>query len=141
MQLVHLLGGRRGAPRCSTGSPPGLHPVACSRLALLAEQADAVSHGNPPLPDVLERDGWVYSSLPLEVRDVDGRLELRRLRQIVSPQGAFEEEVDVIALDGLDARRFEAEASGAGLVVRERVEIAAPPDHVGSIVCMLEAGR
>ena len=87
MQLVHLLGGPAGRAAMLDRVVAGLAPGGVFAAALLAEQADAVSHGNPPLPDVLERDGWVYSSLPLEVRDVGGRLELRRLRQTVSPAG------------------------------------------------------
>ena len=46
----------------------------------------------PPLPDVAEIDGWVYSSLPVELRAEDGRIVLARLRQIVTPDGDLTDE-------------------------------------------------
>jgi SAM-dependent methyltransferase len=141
MQLVHLLGGPRARAELLARVAAHLAPGGVFAAALLAGGADAVGHGNPPLPDVLERDGWVYSSLPIEVRALEGGLEVRRLRQLVSPDGALTEETDAIVLDHLDPERFEAEAVGAGLEPRERVEIPPTPDHVGSIVCVLEAPR
>jgi len=75
------------------------------------------------------------------VRAVEGGLEVRRLRQVVSPEGSLSEEIEAIRLDGLDPDRFEAEAAGAGLVARERIEIPPTAEHVGSVVCVLETGR
>ena len=40
---------------------------------------------------MIERDGRVYSSLPLGAGVVNGRLEVRRLRQEVSPDGTLTE--------------------------------------------------
>ena len=73
-----------------------------------------------------ERDGWVYSSLPVAVvTDGDGGLEIRRLRQSVSPDGALSEEEHTDRLDALDADALEAEAAEAGLRPAERLEVAA----------------
>jgi hypothetical protein len=141
MQLVHLLGGPRGRAELLARVAAHLAPGGVFAAALLAGGADAVGHGNPPLPDVLERGGWVYSSLPIEVRALEGGLEVRRLRQLVSPEGALTEETEAIFLDDLDPERCEAEALGAGLEPRERIEVAPTSDHVGSIVCVLEAPR
>ena len=53
--------------------------------ALLADETAADGEGGSLLPDVRELDGWVYSSLPLEVAVAGGGIEVRRLRQLVSP--------------------------------------------------------
>jgi SAM-dependent methyltransferase len=141
MQLIHLLGGasgRAGLLRCVRAH---LAPGGLFAAALLVEVASAPPNGPPPLPDVREIDGWVYSSQPLEVRDADGALELLRLRQVVSPAGDLEDEFETILVDRLDAEAFEAEAAAAGLSPRERLEVPPTADHVGSTVCVLEAHR
>jgi SAM-dependent methyltransferase len=141
MQLVHLLGGADGRAALLERVLAHLAPGGCFAAALLASTAEATDHGNPPLPDVLERDGWIFSSLPIEVRGVDGGLEVRRLRQLVSPAGELNETTEALRLDELDPERFEAEAIAAGLEPRERVEIPPTRDHVGSTACVLEAPR
>ena len=78
--------------------------------------ADGADDGlGPPLPDVAEIDGWVYSSLPIEVRPEDGRLVISRLRQIVTPDGDLTDEQVEIRLAVLDPESLEAEAAEAGL--------------------------
>ncbi len=141
MQLVHLLGGPGGRARALRTSAAHLAPGGVVAFAVLAEggAAAAAESGGPPLPDVRELDGWVYSSLPVEVRPAGDGIEVRRLRQLVSPEGRLTEELDVISLDALDADRLEAEAAAAGLRPRERLVIAPTSDHVGSVVCVLEA--
>jgi SAM-dependent methyltransferase len=141
MQLVHLLGGPPARAEMLERVAAHLAPGGLFAAALLAGSADAVGHGNPPLPDVLERDGWVYSSLPIEVRARERGLEVRRLRQLVSPAGTLTEETETVRLDHLEPERFEAEAGSAGLELRERIEIPPTADHVGSIVCVLEGPR
>ena len=141
MQLAHLLGGPAGRAAMFERVAAHLAPGGLFAAALLSGDADAVAHGNPPLPYVLERDGWVYSSLPIEVRGDEGGIELRRLRQVVSPEGSLREQTATIRLDRLTADGFEAEAVAAGLMPRERIEIAPTTDHVGSIACVLEGRR
>ena len=137
MQLAHLLGagGRRSMLHCAVAH---LRPGGRVALALLAESAPSAAGAPPPLPDVAERDGWVYSSQPLEVAAVPGGLEVRRLRQLVSPRGELESEVDVIRLEALSPATLAAEAAEAGLTEVERLEVGATADHVGSVVCVLE---
>jgi SAM-dependent methyltransferase len=141
MQLAHLLGGAEGRRAMLDRVAAHLAPGGAFAAALLARPDVPPRGGPPPLPDVREVDGWVYSSQPLEVREVEGGLEMVRLRQLVSPAGELSEEVDAVVLDGLDPTGFEAEAEAAGLVARERLDVAPTVDHVGSTVCVLEARR
>ena len=137
MQLAHLLdaSGRSTMLRCAAAH---LRPGGRVALALLAEAAASAADAPPQLPDVAERDGWVYSSQPLEVAAVPGGLEVRRLRQLVSPAGELETEVDAVRLDALSPAALAAEAAEAGLTEVERLGVAATDDHVGSVVCVLE---
>lgn len=141
MQFVHLLGGSTQRIELLSVVRGHLRAGAIVAAALLADDATAVAVGPdmPLLPDVRERDGWIYSSLPIEVAMVAGGVEIRRMRQAVSPAGELSEEAYSIHLDALSADQFEAEAEIAGLRPREWVGIAATDDHVGSTICILEA--
>lgn len=139
MQLAHLLGtGGRRSMLAAAGRH--LRPGGRVGIALLAELAVAEPGTPLPLPDLLERGDWVYSSQPVEVVRVTGGVEVRRLRQLVSPTGELESEVDVVRLEDLDPQRLAREAAEVGLVEAERIDVAATNDHVGSIVCVLEVG-
>ena len=141
MQFAHLLGGAAGRravlDRCATALQPG----GALALALLADVVPLPASGPPPLPDVREVDGWIHSSLAVEVRDIGDGVELRRLRQLVSPTGALTESLDVIRLDRLAASGLESEARGAGFDIRDRIEIPPTDDHVGSTVVVVEVPR
>jgi SAM-dependent methyltransferase len=139
MQLVHLLGGTPGRTAMLERSREHLAPGGVVAIAILAEHFDPALEGHPPLPDVREHDGWIYSSQPLDARVEDGRIVVRRLRQLVSPAGSLREEVEVIELDVLDVATLEAEAGACGLTVAERIEVPPTADHVGSTVLILEA--
>ncbi len=141
MQFMHLLDGPSERGRLLGAIAEGLRPGGTFAAALLAEDAREVetTPGAGLLPDVREIDGWVYSSLPLEVAAVAGGFELRRLRQIVSPAGELTEATDAIRLAELSPGRLEEEAAPAGLRPRERIAIEPTADHVGSVVCVLEA--
>jgi SAM-dependent methyltransferase len=141
MQLVHLLGGPAGRLDLLTRVRRHLRAGGRFAAAVLPDAAGWMQFepAGPPLPDVLERDGWVFSSQPTEIATVPGGIELRRLRQAVSPQGELREATDAIRLDSLTAGELEDEARSAGLVARERIEIDPTSDHVGSVVCVLEA--
>jgi SAM-dependent methyltransferase len=137
MQLVHLLGTADRA-RLLAGAAAHLAPGGCLAVSLLADERAVAEQRSTPLPDVLERDGWIYSSLPIEVRRTDGALEVRRLRQVVSASGELQEEVSITQLELIDADRLESEASRAGLRPGGRRPIAATGEHVGSTVVLLE---
>ena len=94
----------------------------------------------PPLPDAREVEGWIYSSLPLEIVIEGESLLVRRLRQLVSPTGELSETVDEIPLFALSAARLEEEAEEAGLRPTARDEVPMTDDHVGSTVVLFEEG-
>jgi SAM-dependent methyltransferase len=137
MQVVQLLGGKRG--RASMLATVRRHLT--GRGLLAAALADPFEGGPvdevaPPLPDVLEIEGWVLSSTPVEVRAEGDRLAIDRHRQAVSPTGDLTEEVFTIHLDTLAAAGLEAEA---GYTVLPAVRVPATRHHVGSTVVMMEA--
>jgi SAM-dependent methyltransferase len=142
MQFVHLLGGPARREALLSEARRSLSADGLVAAAVLVDGAGAAAAepAAPLLPDVREVDGWVYSSLPIEVVAVAGGLEIRRLRQVVSPAGEFSEQSYSIHLDELTADTFEAEAEAVGLRRSERIEIAATDEHVGSLICVLEAG-
>jgi SAM-dependent methyltransferase len=139
MQTIQLLGGaegRRGFWRCARE-----HLAQGGRLAVaIADELDpfdVAAGALAPLPDVCERDGVVYSSLPTAIRaDGDGFV-LEREREVVATDGTLSRQSDRIRLDQVSAHGLEREASAAGLKVAGRAEIAATQDHVGSRVVML----
>lgn len=92
----------------------------------------------PPLPDVREVDGWVYSSLAIEAAVGPGEIVVRRLRQTVSPEGSLSEEPNEVRIATFTAAELEAEAAPFDLVPAGRHEIPATDLHVGSLVVLLE---
>lgn len=138
MQFLQLLRSSESRIRCLRRVAAALRPGGLLAAALV-ERAPAVEGALPPLPDVREVDGWVYSSLPTDVVGVaDGRIILRRLRQTVAPDGALSEEADEIQLISLTANALEAEAEMAGFAPAGRRSIPATEAHVGSAVVLLE---
>jgi SAM-dependent methyltransferase len=138
MQLLQVIGGPSGRAELLAGvaallPPGGLFAAAVAEL----DDAIAPEDAEPPVPDVGERDGWVFSSLPLDVRPHPAGVAVERLRQRVSPTGELTEERHTQLLDSVSAEDLEGEAAAAGLRPAARHEIPATPDHVGStvIVC------
>lgn len=138
MQILHLMvaAEREGLLRASRA-----HLAANGRLAaaLLAPGALDGAPGRPPLPDVRERDGWIYSSQPLDVVANGEAIEVRRLRQTVSPEGDLSEEVRATRLYPVGRRELEARAAAAGFVPAGALAVEATEDHVGSEIVILEA--
>ena len=137
MQLLQLFGGAGERVECLRCVAAHLRPGGRSALAIV-ERMPAPEAEIAPLPDVREVDGWVYSSLPIDTR-VDVRAILvRRLRQVVSPEGETSDEIDEIELRRLSAETLEQEAIEVGLAPAGRCEIPATEAHVGSTVVLLE---
>ncbi len=142
MQTVQLLGGNAGRAaflECATFhlESPGVLAIAIAHELELFDVSGGTTAG--PLPDVLERDGVVYSSRPLAVRaDADGFV-LERRRETVTAAGEHRFEQDVIRLDRLDPDTLEREAEAAGLRPASRLEIEPTEDYVGSTVVMFRA--
>ncbi len=135
MQLVQILGGP--AERAAMLERVHHHLDPGGRFAAaLADPYEAVleEDRSPPYPDMVERDGWVFSSQPVWVREEPGRVVVERRRQAVSPDGALEEEIAPFALELLSADELETEARAAGLEPVGRHVIPETPDHIGSVV-------
>ena len=137
MQLVQILGGHEGRLAMLRRvhahlSPAGLFAAANS------DPADAVPEEllPPPLPDIIERDGWVFSSQPLRMYEEEGGVVIERRRQAVSPAGEIEAEDVRIELDVVTVDQFEATAREAGLRPVARKTIPETLDHIGSTVVL-----
>jgi hypothetical protein len=140
MQVVQLMGGAQG--RASMLAAVRSHLTAGGVFAAaLADPFDGVSaeDAGPPLPDVREQDGWVFSSVPVAVRAEAGGTAIDRLRQAVSPDGRLDESMTTIVLDSLGAEELEAEGAAARFRVLPRRQVPATGDYVGSAVVLLEA--
>lgn len=142
MQVAQLMGGddgRREMLRALLGVllPGGLVAIA------LADPFEGIPAGDvlPPVPDVLEVDGWVLSSTPIAVRPLDGVVAIDRTRCSVSPTGELTEEPATIMLDTVDPRQLEGQAAEAGYTVLPARAVPETRDYVGSTVVMLEAPR
>ena len=142
MQVAQLLGGPPGRARMLAAVRRELAPGGLLALAL-ADPFDAVEPGEarPPLPDVLEVDGWVLSSTPVAVRDEGDAVSIDRIRQAVSPIGDLTEELATVTLDNCAPATLEDEGRAAGLHVVDAREVPATPDYVGITVVMLEMPR
>jgi SAM-dependent methyltransferase len=140
MQVVQLLGGPEGRSAMLGAVLGALGPAGVLAIAL-ADPFEAVPAGEslPPLPDILERDGWVFSSLPVTVRDQGDSVAIDRVRQAVSPDGELTDEFATITLDSVSPATLEHEALTAGYALAGRREIPATHDHIGSTVVMLTA--
>jgi SAM-dependent methyltransferase len=140
MQVAQLLGGPPGRQAMLASVARHLEPGGLLALAL-ADPFEAVEPGDsrPPLPDVLEVDGWVLSSTPVAVRDEADAVAIDRVRQAVSPAGDLTEELATVVLDNCAPATLEDEGRAAGLRVLEARHVPPTVDYVGSTVVMLEA--
>jgi SAM-dependent methyltransferase len=137
MQMLQLLPDSAARVACLRCVASQLWPGGRFAPAII-ERMPEPDGSPPPLPDVRDVDGWVYSSLPVEAAVGAGEIVIRRLRQTVSPAGDLSEERNEIRLQTFPAARLEAEAAEAGLAAVDRREIPATDLHVGSVVVVLE---
>jgi SAM-dependent methyltransferase len=137
MQLAQLLPGSAERVECLACIASRLRPG--GRIALsIVERLPEAAEGPPPLPDVREADGWVYSSLPLDAVDIGEEIVIQRLRQTVSPDGELSEEEHEIRIRTLGADELEREGEAAGLAPLPRRQIPPTDLHVGSTVVLFE---
>jgi SAM-dependent methyltransferase len=132
MQVAQLAGGARGRAQL-------LRSVSVFAAALADPFEDIPEEeARPPLPDVREEGGWVFSSMPVAVHlDGDGTI-IERVRQAVSPSGELTESIGVVRLDQLDPGQLEEEAQGLGFRALERHSVPETEIYVGSTVVVLE---
>lgn len=141
MQTIQLLGGQAGRRNFLTRARSHLRSGS-TLAAAIAEDLPAFEPDGPgalPAPDVRERDGWVYASQPVAVRDGPQTTILERLRQAVAPDGTRTACADLVALDRLGAGELEREGEAAGFEVLSAVEVPPTADHAASRVVMLRA--
>lgn len=138
MQFLQLLRDSESRLRCLRRIVAALRPGGLFATALVTRLPARPEDGFIPLPDVQEVDGWIYSSLPTGVSMSGRRLKLKRLRQLVDPEGQLTSEVYEIRLLIVDPRELEAEAETAGFTPAGRHSIPATEAHVGSSVVLLE---
>ena len=144
MQLLQLLVGREERLRALERARAHLRPrgrFAAALLDLSGEPTDG--DYNPPLPEMSEVDGWVWSSQAIEVRMLDGNtaIALDRQRHAVSPDGKIAESESSVRLELLGPDELEDELAEAGLAPVARHPIPPTDDHVGSIVVIAERAR
>ena len=128
MQVAQLLGGRDGRAGMLASARRHLEPGGLFAIAL-ADPFEGIPDDEelvPPLPDVREEDGWVYSSTPVDVREETGATAIDRLRQAVSPTGELDESMATIRARPRAARR----ARGRGARCR-RLRRARAPSRAG----------
>jgi SAM-dependent methyltransferase len=140
MQTLQLLAGSQERVACLRQVSTHLRPGGRFAAAIL-EGMPEPDDSPPPLPDVREVDGWVYSSLAVEAAVGPGEVLIRRLRQTVSPGGALDEEDNEVRITTFPAAQLEAEGASARLRPLARHEIPPTDIHVGSTVVVLEKAR
>jgi SAM-dependent methyltransferase len=136
MQTLQLLDGAADRLACLHRVADHLEPGGRFAASILEEMPEP-DGSPPPLPDVREVDGWVYSSLAVEVAVGPGEIVIHRLRQLVSPGGDLSEEPDQVRITTFPAAQLEAEGAAAGLVPVERRQIDPTDIHVGATVVVL----
>jgi SAM-dependent methyltransferase len=139
MQVAQLLGGSDGRTAMLSAVRRHVEPGGVVAVAL-ADPFESVPPGEarPPLPDVLEIDGWVLSSTPVAVRDEADGVAIDRLRQAVSPAGDLTEELATISVDACAPATLEDEARRVGLTPLPARHVPPTLDYVGSTVVLLE---
>jgi SAM-dependent methyltransferase len=136
MQVLQLLDGPEDRIAALRRVAAHLSPGGRFAAAIL-ERMPEPDDSPPPLPDVREVDGWVYSSLATEVAVGRGQIVMHRRRQTVSPAGELREEDNRVRIATFAAAQLEAEGSKAGLVPDGRHPIPPTDLHVGSTVVVL----
>lgn len=137
MQLMHMLGGAESRRSALAAIARHLAPGGVFATTVLAEPLPP-SGRSEPLPDVRDVEGWIHSSLPLEVVVTEESLSIVRLRQIVDPAGDLSEEVDTLSVDRLQPGVLERDVQSAGLEVFATTEIPETDEHVASVALLMK---
>jgi SAM-dependent methyltransferase len=135
--LLQLLPDQAQRLECLRSIARALRPGGLAAATIIEEMPGA-DGAPPPLPDVREVDGWVYSSLAIEAAVGPGEIIVRRLRHAVSPAGDLSEEPNEVRIATFTASALEADAEAAGLQPAGRREVPETELHVGSLVVLLE---
>jgi SAM-dependent methyltransferase len=138
MQTIQLLGGPGGRAAFLRRARVALVPGGLVAIAIAdALEAFDEQHDLPPVPDIREIDGIVYSSRPVAVRDEGEHVAIHRVRETVDTAGNRTVEDDVVHLDRVDAQTLATEGIAAGMRSERARRIPQTGDYVGSTVVML----
>jgi SAM-dependent methyltransferase len=135
--LLQLFADQAERNECLQSVATALRPGGLLAASIIEEMPEP-DGAPPPLPDVREVDGWVYSSLAVEAAIGPGEIIVRRLRHAVSPDGDLSEEPNEVRIATFPATALETDAEAVGLRPAGRREIAPTELHVGSTVVLLE---
>ena len=138
MQTIQLLGassGRRAFLRCARRHM-GDGGVLAAAIADPLEGFDG-DLAVPPVPDLCERDGVVYSSQPVAVRTERCATAIERVRQIVGSDGSRSEQTDIVRLERVTPAQLGREGIAEGFAPEPARGVSATDEHVGSTVVML----
>jgi SAM-dependent methyltransferase len=138
MQLIQMVGDERTRRRVLRRVAAHLSPGGRLGAAILDGIPQDLRGAPAPLPDVREVDGRIYSSLPVDVAADGDLLELRRLRQEVSPGGNLTESEHLDSLRVMEAGALEAEGEAVGMTAGERRAVPGVDGYVGSVIVVLE---
>ncbi|MDQ3631212.1 MAG: class I SAM-dependent methyltransferase [Actinomycetota bacterium] len=135
MQTIQLLGGPEGRGRFLDRVRAHLRPggIFAAALADALEGYDP-SVSAPPLPDIADFDGTIYSSRPVAVVPVATGMMIERVREVVFPAGERTVTEHHTVLDTLTAGTLYAECAAAGLTAERERLVAATREYVGSAV-------
>lgn len=135
MQTVQVLGGAHAEflDRAAAHLSPG--GVVAVALANPPEYEGDVE----PLPDIRERDGWLWASRPVAVRPAPEGMVIVRLRETVSPRGRRTVDRDELLLTRVTPDELERAGLEHGLRPLPRRRIPETSDYVGSDVVVLGA--
>jgi hypothetical protein len=140
MQVVQLLGGSAGRRSMLAAIRRHLSRAGTFAAALADPLEGLPAEGAlPPLPDVGEVGGWVYSSRPVSVREENGEIVVERVRELVSPNGELATSAAALRLERVDAEELGNEGQAAGFRALERRTVPATGAYVGSAVALMEA--
>jgi SAM-dependent methyltransferase len=140
MQVVQLLGGPAGRRSMLAAARRHMRPGALLAMAL-ADPLEGLPAEDalPPLPDVRELEGWVYSSRPVAMHESGESIVIERVREAVSPTGELHHSAATLALERVDAGDLAALGREAGFLELPSRSVPATESYVGSRVVMLEA--
>lgn len=139
MQTIQLLGGQRRRMRFLDHAAAHLLPGGTIAIAI-ADPLDGrpfAPWDRPPLPDITEIDGVVYSSQAVMLHDAGHAIGIERVREVIDEAGGREHEPNMVWLDVVAPDQIEQEAEALGLAVLPRREVPQTDDYVASTVVML----
>jgi SAM-dependent methyltransferase len=138
MQTLQLLDDRAGFYRNARAAMRDGGLLA----AALADALDGYSEEDgalPPLPDMRERDGVIYSSRAVAVRDEADGAVIVRVREVVGRDGEHASEINEVKLRRVDAATVAGEAAPHGFAALPPRAVPQTEEYVGSEVVMLRA--